>query len=274
MVWIVGDEFVHTSFNQYVRHSGNSSEEQKFHMKELYEIKDAASDKYTSLNTNMVCRVRNHLIQMIKEYVLLPKAIVLILDDDLIRFVEYEGNDVIVTYKKILSWLMKEVHRLILSYKDLMPNKARRYKYPAVLWIAPPMNINFFNNDLRKDFIIALDDVVATYPEMWALQLKKVWEPDNRNYYNDESNRYTATGLSTYWRAVDSTFKFWDTNLNHKAMMKSENHAQKSAAHFNNFGKNNYKKQGNYYNKGNRHNPYIWKNNQRRLPSPPPRRDF
>ena len=187
-----------------------------------YDVKAFTTSRYLSHDRSVVSRFRNLLVKAIHEEILLLKAIVLVPEDDIIRNIQYEGPDVIEAYKRIVQWISKEIHRVILAYKDIMPNKARRYRYPAVIWVVPPTNVNFFNNDLRRDFGLALESAASKYSEFWALQLKKVWETDNPNYYDDNGQRFTAKGKKKYWEAVDSTVKFWSTTLDHKAIRFEE----------------------------------------------------
>ena len=222
------------------------------YMLDHYEVKAFVTSRYLLHDRHVLSRFRNLIVKAIEQEELLPKAILLILDDDLIRNVHYEEPDVDVTYKKILQWLSKEFHRVILAYKDILSNKSRKYKYPAVIWIAPPQNVNFLNNNLRKDFAGALEKAANNFPEFWSLQLKKIWEFDNPNYYDEDTNRYTAKGTKTYWEAIDSTFKFWDTNLNHKYDREDRrNHASSASKPWNKCS-------------DNRRDQYHWSNKNRR----------
>ena len=175
----------------------------------------------------MLSRLHNLLITAINKDILLPKAILVVLDDDIIHDCNYEGIEVSVTYYRTFQWLTKEYHRIVLAHKDRLPNKSWKYKYPHIIWIEPPTNKKFYNNDLRREFSRTLERAVTPYAENWSLHLKRVWEYDDTNLYDDNSHRFTGTGLATYWRAVDSTFKFWDTSLNHKQPLpevKSQEH--------------------------------------------------
>ena len=212
-VWVFGDEFVTRSFGEYVQQKDKPLDKKdKYHMSEYYELKGFANSKFLSNDQLMLSRLRNLLITVINKDILLPKAILVVLDDDC----NYEGVEVSVTYYRTLQWLTKEYHRIVLAHKDRLPNKSQKYKYPHIIWIEPPTNTKFYNNDLRREFSHALQKSVAPFTEMRTLRLKRVWDYDDTNLYDDNSHRFTETGLATYWRAVNSTFKFWDTSLNHK----------------------------------------------------------
>ena len=82
-----------------------------------------------------------------------------------------------------------------------------------MLWIVPPFHSGFPDNSQCAKFSKALDTTAALYPNMWALKLKKIWNPEDTSLYLQESARFTATRLMSYWMAVDRTVKFWDTAL-------------------------------------------------------------
>ena len=108
------------------------------------------------------------------------------LDNDLIHDLDYEGNGVEFSYFKIIKWLMTEFNRVVLSHKEHLPNKSRKYKFPAFIWIEPPLNKNFYNNDLRRLFGKAMQLAVLGYSQMWSLQLKRVWEYMDTRLYDHE----------------------------------------------------------------------------------------
>ena len=85
--------------------------------------------------------------------------------------------------------------------------------YPQIIWISPPTNINFHDNDRRKRFADVLDVAVQKYPEIACLTLKKAWMSDNPNLYLKHQGRYTPEGEITYWLGVDAALKFWDRTL-------------------------------------------------------------
>ena len=230
-LWIFGDEFASNTLHDFILQADRKAEEARLkYMLEHFNVKYFTNNQYSSHDKNILSRFHNLFTTALKTNPLLPKGIVLVTDDDMIRSTPYEGEDVQITYTKILQWITKEFYRISLAHKEKLPNKARRYKYPAFIWIAPPLNVNFLNNDLRRELTLAMESVASKYNDFWCLQLKKVWEYDNPSYYDDDCHRFTAKGVSTYWNAVDSTVKFWNTNLNHKPS-KIDKKTKKTAQH-------------------------------------------
>ena len=150
-----------------------SAEGIDYFMKIYYDVFTFYSNDYMAPNDiNAVSRVRNSLICAIRDLINLPKVIVIVLDDDIVKSVKVP-KDVSETevYGRIVTYLVKEYHRILEAYKDLLPNKSRKYKFPQVIWIAPPNNRDFKNNNKRSKFASALDTVCKMYDEMVMLEL-------------------------------------------------------------------------------------------------------
>ena len=124
-VWVFGDEFITRSFGEYVQHKHRPVDtKDKYHMSKYYKLKVFANSKFLSNDQLMLSRLRNLLITAINKDILLPKAILVVLDDDIIHDCNYEGIEVSVTYYRTLQWLIKEYHRIVLAHKDRLPNKS------------------------------------------------------------------------------------------------------------------------------------------------------
>ena len=91
-------------------------------------------------NRSVLGRLVNNLLKALNEHTILPRLITVVMDDDVIREikpVESRGG----TSEQIeilLNWLIREFEQSIESYKDVIPNKAKRSHIPHVLWMCPP----------------------------------------------------------------------------------------------------------------------------------------
>ena len=70
-------------------------------------------------------------------------------------------------------WLVTEIHHIIITQKEKLPNKWKKENYPTVLWVAAPLHKNFENNTLRCKFNACLEKVVDTSQEMHIIRMKK-----------------------------------------------------------------------------------------------------
>ena len=157
--------------------------------------------------------VFNLLKKAIEEKTLLPKAIAVILDDDMIKQTKFSGKHLQDFYADSIKHLMEKFHREITAYKEHLPVKAKQDWLPHILWFVPPNHKYFNNNNKRNRFAHALQSAVEGYTEMACLELKKVWNEDDGALYLRPQARYTDQGLLKYWMAVDAAFKFWDKTL-------------------------------------------------------------
>ena len=202
--------------NQYFKEACNTlmknSPSTGTHCGDNYEIKLFHSTQYVSHIRNFLGQFNNTLRNAICEELLLPRAIVIVLDEDLIHFVNIDKFGMSLAYGRILH-MFSEVNKMIAARKDMLRLKSCRDHFPEIIWINPLFHNSFRNNAQCNKFSKALDTTAAIYMDNWSLKLKRIWDPQSRDLYLDDPNRFTAKGLMTYWMAVDRTIKFWDTAL-------------------------------------------------------------
>ena len=210
-IWIFGDDFTVSSI-----HVLQSDEEKKFYIKERFEVKIFANTRIRSSDVNIISRLCNLMVAALKKDKKLPKFVVVVTEGDISKEVKIE-NDMNMLGKacnQLLEWIMCEYHKMQLQYKELLPNKARRYKYPQFIWIIPPFHVNFPNNESRVEYATALEISTEMFTEMHALELKKVLDDQDTKLFVLENARFTASGYLKYWRAIDATVKYFDIKFN------------------------------------------------------------
>ena len=178
-------------------------------------------------HSNLISKVRNALVQGINEQTLLPKAVIIVLDDDLITSGNHFTDGISQLIGNITNWLAVELHRVLLTHKENLPTKARKFKYPHILWIAAVHHVNFGEqkNLFRKKFNTCLHSVTGLYREMDILMLH-TWDPKDFSSVGRDGN-FTASGLTRYWRALDAAFQKWDRDqLNSKKQTQGNWQAQ------------------------------------------------
>ena len=188
-MWLLGNEFVSRSFNQYYRlvTSKNNSEDGKYCFIH-FELFDYSSTRYASSLRNILPRLTSLLAKAIRECKYLPKVIVIVPDDDIIKQLGIHAPSK-ASLHIILSYLLEEMHRIILKYKNDLDIKAKVDCFPQMVWIAPLLHRNFANNKSQENFTDVLETIFETKytTSMCALQLKKVWSPrEPALYYQSE----------------------------------------------------------------------------------------
>ena len=80
-------------------------------MNEYYELKGFANSRYLSNNPILLSRLQNRLVSAITQETLLPKAIIVVVDDDIIRDLEYEGSEVYAAYLEQLEMAHERIRQ-------------------------------------------------------------------------------------------------------------------------------------------------------------------
>ena len=212
-LWFLGDEFMMRSFQKHYKDRDHA--EYAGYCWENFEISAFMTDRFMSNNRNMVSRLQHCFAKAISDKILLPKMVITVLDNDLIKYFGYTDGEEGLTKPlgRILDSLMKEFQSMATTQKDFLPKKAKRADYPRFIWIEAPLHKNFDNNMERRKFNCALNDVVKFHEGHYALQLKKIWDSENSNLFFPEFRRYGVEGYNKYWMTVDATIKFADTIL-------------------------------------------------------------
>ena len=208
-VWFIGDDFADQTLGPYYI---DRSDGFKAYARDLFEV-CAFTKEPDGKVRDTISRFRNGLVDGINQEFLLPKIVVIVPDDDIINYLNYAETGVSKSIGRVLDWIMREHNRIIQSYKELLPMKAKKSNYPQIVWIHAPTHDNFKNNIMRMKFNSAIDSTILFHENTWSLQLKKVWDPHSHSLFNKEGNKFTIEGIKAYWEAVDKTIRFLDTIL-------------------------------------------------------------
>ena len=167
-------------------------------MKENYGVRGHFTNKYTHYELNVVSHLRNVLVSVIHERILLPKFMVIVPDDDLIKFLANKATSN-EAYRKILGAIMKQHNCYITTQKEWLPTKSKKGRlFPQIIWIDPPLHDNFVNNQTRNHFNRMLNETVKYHFNTISLGLRQVWDHSDTCLYIKESRHYTNLGLNSY----------------------------------------------------------------------------
>ena len=111
--------------------------------------------------------------------------------------------------------------RAVATFKETLAVKSLKSAYPSILWIQPPSHDGFVNNSERYKFNKCLQEAVKFHEDVYTLELKKSWEPNNGNLYLAVCQHFTCDGYCTYWEAVDKTIRYFDSIMLKKEKSKS-----------------------------------------------------
>ena len=194
---------------------GQVDSDTSFYIKKWFEFTAHCNSKYASSEVNMLARLQNTLATALNQKVVkegtLPKYILIILDDDLITYLDFAGEGVATLLGSYVEWLSEQFQKLIKDRCSNLPAKCKTV--PFFYWVAAPTHAYFSKdrNRLRVKFNLGLESVMRSknYDNMRVIKIKEVWNTrDSSLVIND---RMTEHGLSVYWRAVDATFQYNET---------------------------------------------------------------
>ena len=177
-------------------------------MKERFEIRPYANSKYNSATKNMLLRLQNTFASAINKNKVLPKYILIVLDDDLITFLSYKKAGVSELLGDWLKWLSEKFSKLIENKKKVLPIKCQKENEPCVYWSVAPQHAGMSENcnEMRRKLNFCLETLLKGRSDMRVIKLKNNWP------YNDKTtvihDRFTESGLYSYWEAIDSAVKF------------------------------------------------------------------
>ena len=160
------------------------------------------------LNPSPIGRIRNSLVDLMQKKILLPKTIVVVMDDDLLP---KDKRNLSFSCGLLFHWLADEINKLIAVHHDRLPAKAKKEYPPTVIWISPPKHKNMENNDERDKMDRVMKGTISILERHILLRPKKVWDEQDGNLYRN--GRFTTVSFKQFWLSFDSAIQFWDKHL-------------------------------------------------------------
>ena len=140
------------------------------------------TSKYISGTKNVLARYRNLLVSMIKEQPRLPKLLVNVMDNDLIKNLPDEIWEDSRALNRVVTTLMNGQSKLILTQKEFLAQKSKKTTYPHIIWIEAPVHDNFPDNDTRQLFNRSLNEAAKFQQDVTVLKLKEDLGPNRSQF--------------------------------------------------------------------------------------------
>ena len=209
-IWMVGDNFTARTYRKYFLERIQRYQEEVIppsFIKNQFDIHMSCNSKFTSPTTNMLVRIQNSFVAAINKHISLPRYILIILEDDLITFLNFTGPGAADIFGKWIVCLAGKFKEAIADRKKQLPDKAKCEEEPCIYWVAAPLHKYFSHdrNEIRKAFNFALTSSLKE-TDMRVIKLKKHWEFENRSLV--AGDRMTEQGMYQYWEAIDAAFQF------------------------------------------------------------------
>ena len=208
-VWLHSDNFAATTYRKYfLEISGVQEQTAKFdfYIKTNFDFDMFCNSRYNSPTQNMLVRIQNTVANAINKHIALSRYFLVILDDDLITYLDFKGPGVAELLRKWVSWLIDQMTSAVAERKKQLPIKSKREAEPCIYWCLVPTHKNFSQpcNDTRKKLNFCLESLLKGKQDMRVIKLKEHWD------FADQSlvckDNMTDTGLYSYWKAIDAAF--------------------------------------------------------------------
>ena len=222
-------EFADRSYLEHFKHAKRLDYEDLFYAITNFEVEYFTTTQYSSSAQNVLARFKFLVAKAINDKTTLPKAILFVPDDDIIKQSASMKSEGIQGFVVVMQYLLEAIHHMVTAYKTNLPKKAIRDWYPQMIWILPPHHKYFSNNMKREQFSTAIEQILQDqFSHTCALHLKKVWDEHDEGLYYKEQRCYSQKGLHSYWTAIDAAVKFWDRTLSDILLKKQKKSAFKS----------------------------------------------
>ena len=172
-----------------------------------------ASGSASSTNKSAVSRLRNCVVNCYNTTQKIPKWIVIIIENDLIKFLKYTEFAVTDAYEEILNWIFNELKDIRDEIRKQLPFKAKKGGWPYYLWIEPTKHKSYSDLEQREVFVNTLRKVSSSHNESITLPLQQGWSDSNDDLFMERERRYSTLGIRTFWTAVDKTIMFADARM-------------------------------------------------------------
>ena len=156
----------------------------------------------------MLSRILNSFVAAINKKIYLPDYLIIVLDDDLIEFLQYQKIGVSTLYDNWLEFIAGNVTQALDIRCKQLPLAVVGKDSTQVYWVEPAPHYNFCeeNKQMREKFSMCLDYLCKIYDNMRVLIIRSPWNKEGGNLVINDC--FTRTGLTTYWKTIDASFRF------------------------------------------------------------------
>ena len=173
----------------------------------------AVFDKKLLNNTtenNRLVRITNSLIKAMKDEAAVPKILVVVLEDDIIRYVNFNDYRVTTLFGRVIEFLSTTVRQVIDQFKEqYLPTRAKKEQYPMIIWITPTIHMHYRNNNLCRKFANEMESQVPTNHHAFCSDV--LWNSQSPAVVNDMTGKMIPAGIRRYWHAVDRLIRYANT---------------------------------------------------------------
>ena len=157
-LWFIGDNFVAKTYRKHYKHMKLVEKDEKdenkgstgYYIKDNFEYKAFCNSKFSSNQQNMLARLQNSMAQGVNSTTKtgrLLKYIIILLDDDLISYLNFSQDGVATLLGTWAQWLADQFDELINSRRKQLPSKCK--VEPFFYWVTAPTH-HYFTKDRNQ----------------------------------------------------------------------------------------------------------------------------
>ena len=204
-VWLLGDEFLQSIFHELQ----DMKIEAKASNVDIPFLYEAFNVKYlhtkTLASSDVPARIMNGLVNGMKEYVRLPKYLIVILDDELITHINHFDTGFRVMSGGLINWMANNIIRAIeFRKKDLLRIRVGAVSVgdPKVIWTKLMSHNKGYDRvmTVKTKYNNTLDDILSQKSGHLIMDFAKAME--HPGLYT-EKNSLTQDGRIQYWSELN-----------------------------------------------------------------------
>ena len=213
--WFIGDKFLEQTFSTFtdIRNEGNAGKINKTYTFDYYNV-DYFAEHPLSTSRNTISNIRNAVVKALNKYKnKLPRLLVILPEDDILKFINHFSYGVSRITGRYLNWLITEIDKLVSGRREeLRKRKAGSVggSEPKIIWGRMMDRPNISYNDMlavRIKYNSILEDILANKRNHYILDVsKEVVHPLNFMY----NNQINASGRNDFWLAIDRQLELFD----------------------------------------------------------------
>ena len=225
--WLIGDKFLKEIFYSLpaMKNEKKRTRSPQLYMYEMYNVQGIFPNNFHNIRSTMT-RIVNSCVFGLNKYDKLPRFMLMIIDKDLIDFIDCSISGSTITLGMAIEWIIHEIEKFVDRKKNMMrelkPGSVTPGE-PKFIWIraiSRPWNNKF--TLARAKFNDVLEEILASRRDSYILDASSYIDKANYTRLGD----LTVVGREHFWRCVDDKLKKFDKQQISLKPCKSENRSQ------------------------------------------------
>ena len=211
-LWIIGDRFlldVHSSLSK-LKSDAVIEKRPIPYIYDYYNVKLYTANPLSEIRNTMT-RLVNSLTKALNDATMLPRIILIIPDDNILRHIK-DLTDIKPVCVGVINWIMNEMDKVIQSKKDQLKQRkagAIAAGEPKMIWVAMINRMNICSKllSVRSEFNKAIEACMANRSGHYFLDVASKIE--ELGYFNQE-HKLNEDGKTRLWKEIDYMIEKFD----------------------------------------------------------------